>query len=153
MNMQSHTTGVYHCCMSKIWTPRNRNIKHRFEFRYRIITELVGEVKNSHIPAWAKINDFKWALHLCNQKVRKMWTKLRTQQLTVTMVSHLCPRRYSFWYYWELHLQMSGRQYYSLNRDKRRSILVSQEKNKTSMMSSPFCFNTNLLQMNLYTKN
>lgn len=33
-------------------------------FKYHIVAKLVGEIKNSNIPARVKINEFKWALHL-----------------------------------------------------------------------------------------
>lgn len=39
---------------------------------------------------------------------------------------------------------MSRRQYKSFNGHKRRGVLVSQEKDKASMMSSPLCFYANL---------
>lgn len=82
------------------WFFQIRNIKHKFKFKYHIVAKLVREVKNSYIPAWVEINDLKWALHLCHQKrgnVNKMNNILK-QKITVTMDSHLCPGRYSFWY-------------------------------------------------------
>lgn len=92
-----------------------KHVKHEFIFStYHIGIKLVGEVKNSYIPAWSEIHDFKWALHLYKQRgkcqTRKIKTKKDGEQTesdkyiheddknNITSSIHLCSRRNSFRY-------------------------------------------------------